>query len=156
MLALVRSVPAAATRPLRAQILRPGQPPERLVYPGDDHPQALHAGAFDGDTLVGIATIYPEPPPEEHRGPIPDTAFRDGAAFRLRGMATVPEARGTGAGRLLLERCYAHVREQGAAVLWCNARTPAVGFYERLGMQTVGDEFGIEGIGPHYVMWRRV
>src|SRR5690606_13479424 len=60
-LPMIRPISAAETRPLRSLVLRPGAPPETLVYPGDDHPEALHLGAFEGDRLVGIATVYPEP-----------------------------------------------------------------------------------------------
>jgi hypothetical protein len=40
--------------------------------------------------------------------------------------------------------------------VWCNARTPAVGLYERAGFAIESGEFEIEGIGPHFVMARRV
>lgn len=51
----VRPISAAATRCLRGTILRPGHPPERLLYTDDDAPDTLHAGAFQGEMLVGIA-----------------------------------------------------------------------------------------------------
>jgi hypothetical protein len=56
----------------------------------------------------------------------------------------------------VLEECFAVVRENGGRYLWCNARLVAVPFYERLGLEAVGPEFDIPGIGPHYVMWRAV
>lgn len=149
----VEPVTAAAVRPMRSSVLRPGQPPSSLVYPGDDAPLAFHAGAFVDGEIQGIATVYPEAPPEAHRGGIPEEAYAPGASFRLRGMATSPAARGTGLGRELLLACFDHIRASGARCLWCNARSGAVGFYERLGLQTVGDEFDIPTIGPHYVMW---
>ncbi|NNF57149.1 MAG: GNAT family N-acetyltransferase [Rhodothermaceae bacterium] len=145
---MIRPITAAETRPLRAAILRPGQPPAKLVYPGDDHPDGFHAGAFKNDHLVGIATIYPEPSPEAYRAEMPA-----GLAFRLRGMATTPEVRGEGFGRGLLEACFAHVQANGSDLLWCNARIGALAFYQTLGLQTIGPEFDIPGIGPHYVMW---
>lgn len=145
---MIRPISAAETRPLRSDILRPGQPPDSLVYPADEHPDALHVGAFRANRLVGIATIYPEPMPEAYRDAVPP-----GDAFRLRGMATTPDVRGAGYGRRLLEACFDHVRAHGARVLWCNARVGALPFYLALGLQTVGPEFEIEGIGPHYVMW---
>jgi GNAT superfamily N-acetyltransferase len=153
---IVRAVDAAAVRPLRSLVLRPGQPPEALVYEHDDHPLTLHAAAFEGDEIVGIATVYPEIPPQAQRGQIPDSAYGAGASFRLRGMASHPRVRGRGAGRAVLERCFEHIRAHDAAYLWCNARLGALGFYEGMGFETVGDEFDIPGIGPHYVMWRRV
>ena len=162
---MVRPVTAAAVRPLRHALLRPETPPEALVYPGDDSPDALHVGAFAPDDagtdarderLVGIATVVPTPPPDRLRGHVPDEAFGPGAAFRLRGMATGEAARGTGLGRSLLEACVAHVRARGGQVLWCDARLGAVGFYRRMGLGAWGDEYDVPGAGRHVLMWRRV
>ena len=147
----VRPITAAETRPLRSAILRPGQPPDALVYDGDDAPGSFHAGAFLGRELVGVASVYPEPMPAA-----PDADLDSFNAFRLRGMATRADVQGRGLGRAVLRRCIEHVRERGAEVLWCNARVGALGFYQRLGFATLGDEFEIEGIGPHYVMWKAV
>ncbi len=148
---MVRPITAAETRPLRAQILRPGEPPERLVYPGDDHSDVLHAGAFHENKLVGIATIYPEDPPEAYINHLANKG-----SFRLRGMATTPETRGLGYGRQLLKLCFQHVQVHDSDLLWCNARIGALDFYKRLGLQTIGPEFDIEGIGAHYVMWKMI
>ena len=145
---MIRPITAAETRPLRAAILRPGQPPDALVYPGDEHPDGFHAGAFKNNQLVGIATIYPEPSPDAYRSQMPE-----GLAFRLRGMATTPAVRGEGFGRGLLEACFNHMRAKDSGLLWCNARIGALAFYETLGLQTIGPEFDIAGIGAHYVMW---
>ncbi|OZC02917.1 GNAT family N-acetyltransferase [Rubricoccus marinus] len=149
----VRSVPASAVRPLRAEVLRPGRTPESLVYPGDDAPLAFHAGGFIGDEIHGIATVYPEPPPEAHRGDISEEAYGTSATFRLRGMATSDIARSTGLGREVLLACFEHIRASGGRFLWCNARIGALGFYERMGWTAVGEEFDMPGIGGHYVMW---
>jgi len=46
------------------------------------------------------------------------------------------------------------VAGQGGTMLWFNARTVAVPFYEKHGFATRGDEFEIPGVGPHYVMWQ--
>ena len=148
---MICPISAAETRPLRSLLLRPGQPPENLVYPGDEHPDAFHAGAFEDERLVGITSIYPEAPPEMYRDQL-----LEGDAFRLRGMATLPEVRGQGHGRDLLYACFDHVRHHNANLLWCNARIVALDFYKRLGLQIIGPEFEIEGIGPHHVMWKAV
>ena len=42
------------------------------------------------------------------------------------------------------------------ALAWCNARTSACAYYEKLGFTPRGGEFEIEGIGPHFVMVRAV
>ncbi|HEX2042482.1 MAG TPA: GNAT family N-acetyltransferase [Acidimicrobiales bacterium] len=138
--AQVRPVGAGDVRPLRHSILRPGRPWEETAFPGDADPDTVHLAAFDGDRLIGIASLYREPRPGEADG------------WRLRGMATAVEARGQGAGRALLAACVALVAAQGGGELWCNARTPAVGFYRAAGFSVVSDEFDVPGIGPHVVM----
>jgi len=153
----VRRVPAAAVRPLRTQILRPHWT-DRLARYDQDETVAIHIAAFQegDDEPAGVGTVYAEAPPADTRGGIPEAAFAAGASWRLRGMATSEAARGTGLGRAVLLECFSVVRDHGGAFLWCNARVGAVPFYERLGLATVGPEFDIPEIGPHFVMWVRV
>lgn len=142
----IARVPAAQLRPLRSEVLRPGTPPEALVYDGDDARDTLHVAAIDADErIVGIASLCREAARDE---PLPVDAWR------LRGMATSAAVRGSGLGAQLLTACFAHVRAHGGGLLWCNAREVALGFYEKLGLETVGDRFDIAGIGPHFVMRR--
>lgn len=149
----VRAITPVQVRQLRHSVLRPFDPPEKLVYAGDEDPDTLHAGAFaDDGSLVGIASVCREPMPagSDRRGSV------DGGAWRLRGMATVPAVRGQGLGRALLEACFDHIRARGGDLLWCNARVAALGFYERMDFMAQGEEFEIVPIGPHYVMTRRL
>lgn len=139
----VRRVAAGETRSLRQTVLRPSQPFEATTYPGDHDPETRHLGAFAAERLVGVASLY-----REERS----DADRHGNEWRLRGMAIAPDVRGRGAGRALLAACVAHVAANGGGLLWCNARTQAVGFYAAAGLGVVGDEFDVPGIGPHVVM----
>jgi predicted GNAT family N-acyltransferase len=140
----LESVPASEVRPLRALLLRPGQAPDQLVYEGDDLPGALHLVARADGTDVGIASVSPEPAPG-----------RPGArGWRVRGMATVEQVRGTGVGAALLEECLRHAAARDGELAWCNARTPAAGFYARFGFEVKGEEFELPGIGPHLLMTR--
>lgn len=138
---VVRRVPVADVRPLRLEILRPGQPPPAALYPGDDDQTTVHAAAFEGGCVVGIASLYAEP---RAGGPEP--------AWRLRGMATADKFRGKGVGRALLQFCVEEVAARGGGELWCNARTGAAGFYQRHGFEVVSEPFEIDGIGSHVVM----
>jgi len=139
--ALIRILSAEEVRPLRHRELRPNQAFEETVYPGDDLTETVHLGAFDGERLVGIASLYCEDRPD---------AANPG--WRLRGMATASDVRGAGFGAALLTASVAHVAVSGGAELWCNARMTAVGFYRRAGFEVVSDEFDIPGIGTHVVM----
>ncbi len=133
------SISAAETRPIRGAVLRPGQPAERLIYPDDNN--ALHLGAIIDDQLVAVASFYQQP--------IPDTTAQ---AWRIRGMATLPENRGNGLGRRLVEAGLKQAQRIQQGPAWCNARTTAAGYYQRLGFQQLGDTFDIPDIGPHVVM----
>jgi GNAT superfamily N-acetyltransferase len=133
---------------LRHAVLRAGLPRETAVFEGDAAPGARHvvavsAAAADG-RVVGCATVHP-------------STWDDSPAWQLRGMATDPTVRSTGIGRamlLYLERLL--MTESDVRQLWCNARTPARGFYERLGWHVVSDVFEIPTAGPHVRMTKRL
>ena len=145
----IRAIAATETIAVRWPVLRPGFPRETAIFDGDDAPGTLHFGAFVGDRLVGVASIYLVPYPEK-------IAAQPGVspAFQLRGMATLPEVRGAGFGKALLNACVAAARENGAAILWCNARTSAADFYAKNGWRFEGEEFDIPTVGPHFRMSR--
>ena len=131
--------------PLRHAILRPGRPVSYSVYSEDEG--AVHVGAWTDDMLVGCATVFPQPWPGN------DLLAAVSDAWRLRGMAVDPSMQGTGLGRLVLAEATAAAREAGSSLLWANARTSALGFYERLGWRIVGEEFVASDSGlPHYPM----
>ena len=141
----VRLITAAETWPLRQAVLRPGRPVAAAQFPGDDDSITKHFGAFGGGSLLGIASLFRAEMPEQPGVP----------ALQLRGMATAPEVRGAGFGRALILTCKVFARENGAPLLWCNARTGAVGFYRKLGFEIVGAEFNIPDVGPHFRMRMR-
>jgi ribosomal protein S18 acetylase RimI-like enzyme len=132
----VRPVPLTDTRPLRKAVLRPYQSLEELA--SHEPADAVALGAFDerGQLLaVGLVGA------EGGRG-----------SWRVRGMATAPEARGQGIGTAVLEALIEHAREHGATRIWCTARVPARSLYERAGFRVTSEQFEVERIGPHYTM----
>jgi GNAT superfamily N-acetyltransferase len=152
-----RAISAVDTLRLRQEVLRPGRPTSECRFPGDEDESTVHAGTIRGGAIVSIASMYLEDRPAGAPGGAPAShdSYPDGTAWRLRGMATEPELRGAGAGRLALDLCIAHAADRGGSVAWCNARIEAVGFYERLGWAVVGgDVFDIPTVGPHVVMER--
>ncbi|MEL6797367.1 MAG: GNAT family N-acetyltransferase [Planctomycetota bacterium] len=149
--ALVERISAEDTRALRLAVLRPGQPPERVVYPGDDLATSVHVGVRDtSGALVSVASFYREVV-SERAG-----EFAGRAGVRIRGMATLPEHRGCGYGRSLIERGLAEMSTGAGDVAWCNARTTAAGYYERVGFLVASEVFELPDIGPHVVMARPV
>ena len=132
-------VPAEECLPLREQILRPGQPPSAYNYAEDGHPRALHFAVKDGRKVIGVASLLPEGRKDARE------------AWRLRGMAVAEDRRSQGLGHMLLLAVQAVVDQRGGG-LWCTARTPVEGFYQRHGFVRQGAPFEIEGAGPHVVM----
>lgn len=133
---------------LRHSVLRPHQTEADCIYPGDDIDSSYHFGAFLGDELVCIASVFKQ---EETRF----ERFTGSRQYRLRGMATHPDHRGQGLGKAVLAACLDKCWSVGGHIFWCNARTTASGYYEKMGFEAIDEEFDIEGIGPHLVMYRR-
>ena len=138
-------VPRRVVRPLQLEVLRPGQ----MLSEADlvDEPGAFYVAVYDDiDDVVGVATFLSEPHPAR---PGPNQ-------WRLRGMASAPTRRGEGFGAAALTRGVDEAVARGGVLIWANARTPAVPFYEAHGFVAEGEEFDIPPIGPHYLMTRRL
>jgi GNAT superfamily N-acetyltransferase len=133
----VSSIPVADTRSLRHDVLRPHEPPEAIVA-HEPAGAVAFAALDDGDERpIAVGLVGPEGGP---------------GSWRVRGMATEPEARGRGARPAVLEALIAHARANGATLVWCNARVGALTLYERAGFRAVSDEFEVDRVGPHYRM----
>lgn len=134
---------------LRHRILRAGLPAEAAQFPGDDDSLTWHFGLF-----------YPVSP-DENASVVSCASFmlnsyKDEPAWQLRGMATDGPHQGRGFGGKLLACAEAAILERSNVPLfWCNARVPAVPFYERQGWIVDSEEFNIPTAGPHRKMVKR-
>jgi GNAT superfamily N-acetyltransferase len=157
--ARIERVAAARVRPLRAAVLRAGQPLAASVYPEEHLASTVHLAAISPEgAVVGCSTWFAEPPPPGSSVPGSGTSPPAAAsrAWRLRGMATDPSVRGQGYGAALLLEGTRVAAAAGADLVWCNARVVALGFYEAHGFQAVGPVFETAGGIPHRVAWRPV
>jgi len=122
---------AVQTHELRTSLLRDGTDSDEVVFDGDDERTTFHLGATNDDQLVSISSWmcrrYPDLP--GHVG------------HQLRGMATIPAARGSGAGAGLLLAGLDRCSRLGSTVVWARARVTALSFYERHGFETRGHEY---------------
>ncbi len=138
----VRLISPQETYRLRQLVLRPTLTIDEVGMDHDDAESTFHVGAVDqAGTVVAIMTVM--------RDCVPGT---ENVVWRIRGMASDPDARGTGCGGAVLEFGVAHAWGMHRDTIWCNARKVAYGFYERFGFRLASDEFDIPGIGPHKVM----
>ena len=138
----VDEVPAALTYELRRAVLRPDG--GEITWAGDEDPATFHLAArTPDDRVVGVVRFSPAPCPWRPLAAAP---------WQLRGMATDPAFRGSGAGRALVVDGLARVAARGGDLVWCDARVGAAGFYERMGFTVVTEEFEKPGIGAHVGM----
>ena len=137
----VEEVPAAVTLPLRSAVLRGGGP---AGFPGDDDPATFHLAARTPEgQVVGVVRFSPAPCPWRPQARSP---------WQLRGMATDPAVRGSGAGRALLDEGLTRVAARGGDLVWCHARVTAAGFYERMGFAVVTEPYDKPPVGMHVGM----
>ena len=140
----IRAIAAAEAFPMRRYLLRPMLAGQASRYPGDDLPDAVHLGAFadlgGGEELVGVVSFLPQNQEGAYHSRM----------YQLQGMVTLPAVRNQGIGARLADHGMTLLRDRNAEEVWCNGRTPATRFYERLGFNRVGTEFITPGTGPHY------
>jgi len=138
---------AADTYDIRHKMLRAGFPRETVHFPKDDDDQTFHLGAFDGNKLVSVASFYFENHPD---------LIDDEYQYRLRGMATLPEYQGQGHSRALLKMAFPIIKLNQCTLLWCNARVTAIGFYQKVAFEKMGEPFNIPQVGEHILMFHKV
>lgn len=136
----IKKISVKETHAVRLSVLRKNIPLP-YAFNGDFDNDTFHLGAFNNDQLIAVASFMKSS----------NKQFK-GIQYQLRGMATLEEFQGMGAGKLMMEHAFELLRDLKIVCLWCNARIVAVPFYEKLGMKTVGDPYDIEFIGLHYVM----
>ncbi len=129
---------------LRHAVLRQGLPRESAVFSGDESAGAVHIAAIAGGQVVGCASFHLN-------------QWDGQPAYQLRGMATAETVRRRGAGREILHFAESLLREIGPTrQLWCNARVPAVPFYQSMGWEVMSEVFDIPLAGPHVRMSRTI
>lgn len=144
----VRQITDDETLPLRQMVLRPNRPITESRFQGDQGLHAGHFGVFDDGKLIAVGSVVPDTCTHESA----DESMRKPGAWRLRGMATSPEARSRGAGALVLRACLEFAKSHGGTLVWCHARVGAAEFYLRNGFQKLSEVYEVPQIGPHYLM----
>lgn len=139
----IHTITSQDTIAIRHRVLREGMPVEACYFDKDDAEGTFHLGGYADGIHAGVCTFQLQ----EH----PLTGKE---AYRLRGMAVLPEYRGLGIGALMLLSGEDRVLRRWIQDAWLHARVNAVGFYEKYGWKTVGDVFDIPTAGPHFLMVR--
>ncbi len=91
----------------------------------DQEQQDVHLGAFQNGALLGVLIL---------------TKLEHGD-FKMRQVAVDEHFHGHGIGKRLVLHAEEYARKKGASRIVLHSRNTAIVFYEKLGYQTVGEEF---------------
>lgn len=142
----IRFIKPPETHLLRQLVLRPGQPLDEMEWPQDEAADSFHLAMEDQGMILAVASFQKE----RHE------RLLGWKQFRIRGMATHPDHQGKGIGTQLLRFGLDHLRAMKADLVWCNARSGALRLYAKEGFAEEGGPFVLEGIGEHYLMYKRL
>lgn len=130
----IREITAAETHDLRHRILWPDRPLDYVKLEEDE--TGRHFGVFVDGRIVSVISLFQQ---------------ADNARFRK--FATDASWQGKGIGSALLQHTIEAAKKAGARGIWCDARSSALPFYQRFGMEAEGDAFYKGGL-PYLVMRR--
>ena len=142
----INKVEAHHIRPLRHSELRKGKDFSTTSYMKDKKEGTFHMACIVDKKIITCATFYAEE----------SIKIKSKKAYRLRGMATDSNFQRKGYASALIRESFEELKKINCDIVWCNARLVAVDFYKSVGFKVIGDLFDIEGIGPHYYMYKEI
>jgi len=95
----------------------------------EEDADGIHFGAFYENKLVGVVSL-----------------FNKGESFQFRKLAIEPEYQHKRIGSSLLTYITAYAQQNGGTIIWCNARSSAIGFYLKANFIQTGKLFNKNGI----------
>ncbi len=143
---MIREITAVETYPIRHPVLRPKQPIASCAFEGDQAATTVHFGYYEHGQLLGVASLFAADNP----------SFEYPAQLQLRGMAVLPDQQKKGIGEQLIRYAEDFAHTAHYKLIWFNAREVAIGFYQKIGYSVWGGPFEIDGIGIHYMMFKKL
>ena len=142
----IQKITSTETYPIRHIVLRAGKPIESCQFQGDELETTNHFGYYINNQIIGVISIFE----------INNKQLLVQKSFQIRGMAVLPSFQKQGIGEALVKESEKFCTTQKANLIWFNARTTAVGFYQKMGYEIVGSEFEINEVGPHFLMFKKL
>lgn len=142
----IQKIASTETYPVRHIVLRAGKPIESCQFQGDELKTTNHFGYYINNQIIGVISLFE----------IDNSLFIAQRPFQIRGMAVLPTFQKQGVGEALVKEAEKFCTTQKADLIWFNARSTAVGFYQKMGYEIVGSEFEIKEVGPHFLMFKKL
>jgi ribosomal protein S18 acetylase RimI-like enzyme len=146
MMHSIQKITSTETYPVRHIVLRAGKPIESCKFDGDELVSTHHFGYYFNNQIIGVISLFA----------IDNSHFITQKSFQIRGMAVLPAFQKQGVGEALVKEAEKFCTTQKADLIWFNARTSAVGFYQKMGYEILGPEFEIYDVGPHFLMYKKL
>jgi GNAT superfamily N-acetyltransferase len=146
MMHSIQKITSTETYPVRHIVLRAGKPIESCQFDGDELVSTHHFGYYFNNQIIGVISLFA----------IDNSHFITQKSFQIRGMAVLPAFQKQGVGEVLVKEAEKFCTTQKADLIWFNARTSAVGFYQKMGYEILGPEFEIYDVGPHFLMYKKL
>lgn len=119
---VVKHIQASETWDLRHRVMAPNCTFDSIKLPKDE--EGLHFGLFEEEKIVSVISLFIE---------------NDVAQFRK--FATEISEQNKGYGSILLNHIIKESLKNNVKILWCNARTTALGFYEKFDFKVVSEKW---------------
>lgn len=145
-MAIIKKITASETYSVRLSVLRKGKSVQSCHFDGDDLKTSIHFGLYLNQELVGIVSLF------QKNNPL----FPEKNQFQIRGMAVLENHQKKDIGKTLLIHCEEVCSNKDVDLIWFNARTEAIGFYEKMGYQKTGTPFEIPDVGKHIIMLKKI
>ena len=142
----IQKITSTETYPVRHIVLRAGKPIESCKFDGDELVSTHHFGYYFNNQIIGVISLFE----------IDNDHLAAEKSFQIRGMAVLPSFQKQGIGEALVKEAEKFCTTQKADLIWFNARTTAVGFYQKKGYKILGPEFEIYDVGPHFLMYKKL
>jgi len=143
----VEFISSTITQPLRLEVLwQHKNSLEECRLDIDDLESTFHVGALKNGELVSVGTFLVQR----------NEKFEEKYQYRLRAMATSPKVRGENFGKQVIDFALVELKNREVELLWCDAREVAIGFYEKMGFNILGDFYEVPMIGKHKLMYYKL
>lgn len=131
---------------VRQKELRQGKPIETCMFNGDELSTTFHMGYLINNEIIGVVSAFLNN----------SVDFEYDNQYQIRGMAVLSEYQNKGIGKKLFLEMEQFLIKRNINFIWFNARLIAVPFYKSLNCVEVGNQFEIEDVGPHFLIFKKI
>lgn len=134
-------------RNIRKKVLYKNLLKKFVFYEEDKLKNTRHFGLRKKNQIISILSIIEK-----------DFVFeKKFKSLQIRGMGTLDEFQKKGYGSLLLKKVIELIKEEGNYdLIWCNSRKKIMPFYLNNFFTPIGDEFIINEIGKHKILYLKI